>query len=117
MAPTTLENQVTTTSPMGRNIQKAGHPIRVAELLSTFPGATYLSRVSLAGPKNINKAKRAMKKAFQVQMEGGGFSLVELLAICPINWRLTPSQATKWLQDNVEKYYQPGEIKVAGEVS
>lgn len=117
MAPTTLKNQVTTTTPSGRDCSRAGHPILVPELLSTLEGAAYLTRVTVNNPKNINQAKKSLKKAFRVQMDGLGFSLVEILSICPINWRMPPDRALQWMEDNMFPHYPLGEIKAAEGVS
>ncbi|MFO7951765.1 MAG: thiamine pyrophosphate-dependent enzyme [Bacillota bacterium] len=117
MAPTTLEKQVTTTTPTGRDPQLAGYPIQVPELLYSLQGARYLSRVSVHDPKNINKAKKSIQKAFQVQLDGLGFSLVEVLAICPTNWRMNPVQSLKWLEENMIEAYPLGELKTVEGVS
>ncbi|GAB4117343.1 MAG: thiamine pyrophosphate-dependent enzyme [Candidatus Caldatribacteriota bacterium] len=116
MAPTTLIGQVTQTSPYGRNEQTMGYPIKVAEMLSTLKKATYIARVSLHKTANIIKAKKAIKKAFQVQIEGKGFSLVEILSTCPTNWGLSPVEASKWLEKNMIPYYPLGEFRVPEEV-
>lgn len=108
MAPTTLPGQVTETSPYGRDTKIAGHPIRVAEMISTLTGACYVERVSVDTVPNILKAKKAIKKAFQNQLEGKGFSMVEVLSICPTNWGLTPSESMQWLRDNMIPYYPLG---------
>ncbi|MBV7271574.1 thiamine pyrophosphate-dependent enzyme [Clostridium thailandense] len=108
MAPTTLPGQVTETSPYGRDVKLAGHPIRVAEMISTLTGACYVERVSVDTVPNILKAKKAIKKAFQNQLEGKGFSMVEVLSICPTNWGLTPSESMQWLKDNMIPYYPLG---------
>jgi len=117
MAPTTLENQVTTTTPDGREAKLAGYPIQVPELLYSLQGAVYLSRVSVHDPKNINKAKKSIKKAFQVQKEGLGFSLVEVLSVCPTNWRMNPVQSIQWLEENMIEAYPLGELKTVQGVS
>ena len=93
MAPTTLPGQKTTSSPNGRDVELAGYPIRAAELLATLDGASYVVRRSLHDPKNIRLAKKAIRMAFEVQPRGLGFSMVELLSICPTNWGLTPEQS------------------------
>ncbi len=111
MAPTTLLNQVTTTTPYGRDANLHGFPIKVCEMLSTLEGAVYVERVSLHDIKNINNAKKAIKKAFQVQMAGKGFSIVELLSICPTNWGLSPIESMKWLQENMIPAYPLGVFK------
>jgi Pyruvate:ferredoxin oxidoreductase and related 2-oxoacid:ferredoxin oxidoreductases, beta subunit len=108
MAPTTLPGQVTETSPYGRDVKQAGYPIRVSEMISTLDGAYYVERVSVDTVPNILKAKKAIKKAFQNQLEGKGFSMIEVLSICPTNWGLTPSEAMQWLRDNMIPYYPLG---------
>jgi len=116
MAPTTLIGQVSTTTPLGRDKNRNGYPIRIAELLSTTQGAAFIARVSVHNPVNVAKAKKAIKKAFEVQLSGLGFSLVEVLSTCPTNWGLSPVEALKWLEDNVMPYYPLGEYKVPAEV-
>ncbi len=111
MAPTTLPNQVTQTSPYGRDVTVVGYPVKVCEMLSQVDGATYLERVAVNNVKNIKKAKAAIKKAFQNQIDGKGFSLVEVLSTCPTNWGLTPKDALKWLDENMETYYPLGVYK------
>ena len=111
MAPTTLLGQVTTTTPFGRTSEQHGYPIRVSELLANLEGAVYIERVSVHDVKNIKNAKRAIKKAFQVQMAGLGFSLVEVLSTCPTNWGLNPLEAMNWLKDNMIPHYPLGATK------
>ena len=111
MAPTTLPNQITQTSPYGRDVTVVGYPVKVCEMLSQVDGATYLERVAVNNVKNIKKAKAAIKKAFQNQIDGKGFSLVEVLSTCPTNWGLTPKDALKWLDENMETYYPLGVYK------
>jgi 2-oxoglutarate ferredoxin oxidoreductase subunit beta len=108
MAPTTLPGQVTETSPYGRDVKSAGYPIRVSEMLSTLDGACYIERVSVDSVPNIMKAKKAIKKAFENQIKGLGFSLIEVLSICPTNWGLSPQESFKWLRDNMIPYYPLG---------
>ena len=105
MAPTTLEGQITQTSPYGRDSKTMGMPIRVCELLSTLQSPGYISRVALTKPAYIIKAKKAIKKAFQFQIDGKGFSLVEILSTCPTNWGLSPKEANQWLDKNMISYY------------
>ncbi len=112
LAPTTLVGMETTTSPVGRNQETQGSPVRVSEMLSTLDGAGYIARVSVHDPKHIIQAKKAIRKAFANQMSGVGFSLVEVLSTCPTNWGLHPIEATKWLADNLIPYYPLGEFKV-----
>ncbi len=111
MAPTTLPGQVTQTSPYGRDVEKVGYPIKVCEMLSNVDGATYLERVAVNNVKNIKKAKEAIKKAFQNQIDGKGFSLVEVLSTCPTNWGKTPEDALKWLESEMMPYYPLGVYK------
>ncbi|MGE5593638.1 MAG: thiamine pyrophosphate-dependent enzyme [Betaproteobacteria bacterium] len=116
MAPTTLPGQKTTTSPKGRDPEVAGHPIRVCELLSSLSGVAYIARVSVTSPANVAKAKRAVKRAFETQLEGKGFSLVEFLSTCPTNWGMTPAEALKWVDDKMAVYYPLGEYTKVPEV-
>ena len=111
MAPTTLPGQVTQTSPYGRDVNSVGYPIKVCELLSNVDGAAYLERVAVNNPANVKKAKKAIKKAFQNQIEGKGFSLVEVVSTCPTNWGMTPEKALNWLEENMLPYYPLGVYK------
>jgi 2-oxoglutarate ferredoxin oxidoreductase subunit beta len=113
MAPTTLPGQKTTSSPNGRDVEAQGFPIRTAEMLATLEGASYVVRRSLHDPKSIRLAKKAIQTAFETQTRGLGFSLVELLSICPTNWGMTPSESQKWLQDHMLPYYPVGDYKVS----
>ncbi len=111
MAPTSLPNQVTQTSPYGRDVSTAGYPIRVCELLSSLDGVAYLERVTVDSPKNVRKAKKAIKKAFQYQVDGIGYTLVEVVATCPTNWGLTPQDSFAWMRENMLPYYPLGVYK------
>ncbi|MFO7612246.1 MAG: thiamine pyrophosphate-dependent enzyme [Clostridia bacterium] len=111
MAPTTLEGQVTTTSPAGRNTATQGYPIRMSEVLAQLEGAVFIERVSMHDVNHIIQAKRAIKKAFRVQMAGLGFSMVEVLSTCPTNWGVTPIKAVEWLEKNMMEYYKLGNLK------
>lgn len=111
MAPTTLPGQVTQTSPYGRDIKTQGNPIRVSEMLATLDGPSYIARVALDTVPNIKKAKAAIKKAFQNQIDGKGFSLVEVLSTCPTNWGMTPTEAIKRLQADMIPHYPLGVYK------
>lgn len=111
MAPTSLPGQVTQTSPYGRDAQTEGYPIRVCELLSTLDGVAYLERVCVDSPKNIRKAKAAISKAFDTQLNKRGYSLVEVVSTCPTNWGMSPEQAIKWMQENMLTYYPLGVYK------
>jgi 2-oxoglutarate ferredoxin oxidoreductase subunit beta len=116
MAPTTLPGGVTTSSPTGRDVATAGYPMRVAELLAVLPGTAYITRQAVLDHKQIRKAKKAIKLAFRVQIEGLGFSLVEILNTCPTNWRMAPDQALQWAQDNMVPYYPLGDTKMTDAV-
>jgi len=113
MAPTTLPGQVTTTSPGGRDVETNGFPIRVSEMLSTLDGASYVVRRSLHDPRNIRQAKKAIRTAFETQVRGLGFSLVELLSSCPTNWGMTPVDALRWVENRMVPYYPIGDYKVS----
>ena len=114
MAPTTLIGQKATTCQEGRTAAQAGMPIRVAEMLSTLDGCVYAERVCVTDIPNLNKAKKAIKTAFQKQMAGEGFTFVEVLSTCPTNWGLTPVKAVEWLKENMVPYYPLGVIKDKG---
>ncbi|NUM33204.1 MAG: 2-oxoglutarate oxidoreductase [Candidatus Brocadiae bacterium] len=105
MAPTTLPMQVTSTCPQGRDVQTAGFPIQVAEMLSSLRTDAFIARVSSHSPKNIIEAKKILKRAFGYQVSGRCFSLVEFLSTCPTNWGLPPKKATEWLEQNMIPYY------------
>lgn len=111
MAPTTLPGQVTQTSPYGRDIKTQGNPVRVSEMLATLDGPSYIARVALDTVANIKKAKAAIKKAFQNQIDGKGFSLVEVLSTCPTNWGMSPTEAIERLQKDMLPYYPLGVYK------
>jgi 2-oxoglutarate ferredoxin oxidoreductase subunit beta len=117
MAPTSLPGQRTTSSPTGRDVETMGYPIRVAEMLSTLDGAGYVVRRSLHDPKNIRMAKKAIRMAFESQVRGMGFSLVELLSICPTNWGMTPLQSLQWLEDKMLPFYPLGDYKVSSAIA
>ena len=111
MAPTTLIGQHATTAPMGRNKDMHGEPMQVAEMLSTLKGLVYAERVCVADVPNIIKAKKAIKKAFEKQMNNEGFTFVEVLCACPTNWGMTTLDANQWVKDEMAAYYPLGVIK------
>jgi len=117
MAPTSLVNQVTTTSPYGRKLESAGMPIRLTEMLATLDGAKFLARVAVNTPANMAKAKAAIKKAFETQIAGIGFSMVEVLSTCPTNWGMTPIEAAAWMEKNMMPYYPLGTYRSGEEVA
>ncbi|MEE1275097.1 MAG: thiamine pyrophosphate-dependent enzyme [Olegusella sp.] len=108
MAPTSLPNQVTQTSPYGRDTAHQGYPVRICEMLSTLDGPAYLERVCCDTPAHVRAAKKAIKKAFQYQIDGVGYSLIEVVSTCPTNWGMTPQNAFQWLRDNMLPYYPLG---------
>jgi 2-oxoglutarate ferredoxin oxidoreductase subunit beta len=116
MAPTTLPGQVTTSSPIGRNIETAGFPIRMAELIGGLPGAVYVTRQSVLDVRSIRRAKKAIKLAFQTQLRGLGFSMVEIISTCCTNWRMGPVEALEWAEEHMVPYYPLGDTKVSGGV-
>ena len=116
MAPTSLVGQKTATSPLGRDVETKGEPLRVAEMISLIPGAAYVARTSLHEPAGIPKTKQAIRRAFEVQERGLGFSLVEVLTNCPSNWKLTPLESLRWMKENMLPIYPLGELKVPPEL-
>ena len=111
MAPTTLEGQKATTCIYGRNPEINGNPVKMCELLATLTGPSFIARESLADVKHIVAAKKAIKKAFEHQMKGDGFTMVELLSSCPTNWHMTPEQALEYVRGDMEKLYPLGVFK------
>lgn len=117
MAPTTLVGQKATTAPLGRQKDHYGSPIRMAEIISTLEGCAYAARVCATDIPNLNKAKKAIQKAFRLQQEGAGFTFVEVLACCPTNWGKTPAASIEWLKENMIPYFPLGTYKdITGEV-
>ena len=111
MAPTSLPGQITTTSPYGRDVAHCGYPVKMSEMLSQLDGPAFIQRVSVHDVKHVVQAKAAIKKAFQCQIEGKGFSMVEVLSTCPTNWGLTPQEALKWLEENMIPQFPLGVYK------
>ena len=111
MAPTTLRGMKTTTTPYGRDHIMEGHPIRMSEILAMLDGVTYVERVAVNSPANIRKAKKAIAKAFQVQLDGRGFSMVEILSPCPTNWKMTPLKSWQWIDEEMTKIFPLGVYK------
>jgi 2-oxoglutarate ferredoxin oxidoreductase subunit beta len=114
MAPTTLLGQVSTTSPPGRNAILDGHPIRMSEILSNLEGTAYIERVAVNSAQNILRAKKAVKKAFQYQMDGAGFNMIEVLSQCPTNWKMNTVEACRWIDEVMTKTFPIGVIKDIG---
>lgn len=116
MAPTTLPGMVTTSSPFGRDVKLQGYPLRVCEMIATLDGAAFVVRRSATTPKQINQLKKAIRTAFKVQMEGLGFSLVEVVSNCPTNWGMSPVESLKFVQEKMIPYYPLGDYKLKDEV-
>ena len=113
MAPTSLPGMKTTSSPLGRDVELQGYPLRMSEILSNLDGAGYVVRRSLHDPKNIRMAKKAIRTAFETQVRGLGFSMVELLSTCPTNWGISPLESLGWLEEHMIPAYPLGDYKVA----
>ncbi len=115
MAPTTIEHQTTTTTPYGRDKQLEGYPIKMSEIVAMVKGAAYVERVAVNSPANIRKTKKAIRKAFQTQLDGLGFALVEILSPCPTNWKMTSLESWQWVGEVMTREFPLGVIKdVAG---
>lgn len=114
MAPTTMPGQVATTCPLGRDVEQAGHPIRVVEMLSTLSTPAFIARASVHNPLAAVNAKEMLRRAFRYQVEGTCFSLVEILSTCPTNWGIPPGESTRWLEQNMLPYYPIGVFKTPG---
>jgi 2-oxoglutarate ferredoxin oxidoreductase subunit beta len=111
MAPTTIKGQRTTTTRRGRDIEMTGHPLHVSELLATIDGAAFIQRVSIDSYRNLTTAKKAIEKAFTCQIEGRGFSFVEILSPCPTDWGMTPKEAAEWVDKSLSAEYPLGIIR------
>jgi 2-oxoglutarate ferredoxin oxidoreductase subunit beta len=111
MAPTTLVGQKTTTTPGGRDTRQSGYPLRVAEMLATIDGASFIARTSVDSPKNLLTTRTLIEKAFRYQWEGKGFSLLEILSPCPTDWGLSPQESVKWIQSDMIPVYPLGVLK------
>ncbi len=116
MAPTTLPGMKTTSSPNGRDVELQGYPIKMTEIMATMPGVSYAVRRSVHDPGNINKTKKAIKTAFQVQLNQAGFAMVEILSSCPTNWGVTPIEALQFVKNQMIPYFPLGDFKVADAV-
>ncbi|MCX5860743.1 MAG: thiamine pyrophosphate-dependent enzyme [Desulfomonile sp.] len=111
MAPTTIPGQVTTTSPGGRVPLRDGNPLDLSKMLALAEGSVYIERTSVSSPKGILRTRKALKKAFEVQLQDKGFSLVEILSACPTNWKMSPAQAVRWVDETMTKFFPPQVIK------
>ncbi len=117
MAPTSLPGQKTTSSPNGRDVELQGYPLKMSETIATMDGAGYVVRRSLHDPKNIRQAKKALRMAFETQIRGLGFSMVELLSTCPTNWGITPLESLKWLEEHMLPVFPLGDYKISSSVA
>jgi 2-oxoglutarate ferredoxin oxidoreductase subunit beta len=115
MAPTTLPGMVSTTSPFGRDVKTQGHPLKIADLLALLPGTAYITRQSVHTPGNVRKAKKALRKALELQKKDLGLCLVEIVSNCPSNWRMTPLESNKFVDEKMIPFYPLGDIKVPEE--
>jgi 2-oxoglutarate/2-oxoacid ferredoxin oxidoreductase subunit beta len=117
MAPTSLPGQKTTSSPNGRDVELQGYPLRMSEMIATMDGVGYVVRRSLHDPKNIRMAKKAIRTAFETQVRGLGFSMVELLSTCPTNWGITPLESLKWVEEHMLPVFPLGDYKISSTVA
>lgn len=108
MAPTTLLSQKTTTTPAGRTSGNDGYPLHITDVVATFKGVAYAERVAVNGPAAVQRAKKALKNAFQAQIDGLGYSIIEVLSPCPVNWKMSPIEAWKWIDDVLSKEFPLG---------
>lgn len=114
MAPTTLPEMKSTTSPFGRDVQSMGNPLKITELVAQLPGTYYVTRQAVNTPGHVRKARKAIKKGFELQQEKKGTCFVEIVSNCPSNWKMTPLEANKWMEDNMFPFYKLGDLKVPG---
>jgi len=116
MAPTTLEGMKTSTSPYGRDIHSMGSPLKMTELIAMLPGTYYVTRQAVHTPNAVRKAKRAIRKAFEVQRDKKGLAFVEIVSNCNSGWKMTPNDANDWMVEHMFPYFPPGDIKVNGKL-
>lgn len=112
MAPTTLEGMKSTTTPFGRDVKVMGNPLKITELIAQLPGVYYCTRTAVNNPKNVRKAKKAIMNGFKYQKEEKGLSFVEIVSNCPSNWKMTPVESNKWMEENMIPFYPLGDLKV-----
>jgi 2-oxoglutarate ferredoxin oxidoreductase subunit beta len=115
MAPTTLPNMKSTTSPFGRNTKSMGFPLKITDLVAHLPGTYYVTRQSVHKPLNVRRTKKAIQKGFEYQKLNKGTSFIEIVSNCPSNWKMSPVESNKWLEENMLPYYPLGDLKVPNE--
>lgn len=116
MAPTTLPGMRSSTSPGGRDVKLMGNPLKITDIIASLPGTYYVTRQSVHSPASVRKAKRAMKKAAQYQKLDKGTCFVEIVSNCPSGWKMSPTEANKWMEENMFPFYPPGDLKVPEEM-
>ena len=116
MAPTTLEGMKSTTSPYGRDTESTGHPIKITELVAQLPGTHYVTRQAVHKPANVRKTKKAIRKAFECQVDKKGLAFVEVVSNCNSGWRMTPTDSNNWMEENMFPYFPLGDIKLEGKI-
>lgn len=112
MAPTTVFGATTSTSPTGRNLELHGHPLKMSELIAQLPGAAYVTRQSVHKPANVRKFKKALVTSLELQRENAGLCLIEVVSNCPSNWKMTPVDSIRWMEENIIPEYPLGDLKV-----
>ncbi len=112
MAPTTIQNMKTSTSPFGRDVKIMGNPLKITELIAQLPGTYYVTRQAVHNPAHVRKTKKAIKYAFQTQPENRGVAFIEIVTSCPSNWKMGPVEANEWMEKNMFPFYPLGDIKV-----
>lgn len=117
MAPTSLMDQITTTTPQGRGMAQAGFPVHGAEMIATFSGAVYSARGALNTPYNYQRTRGYIRKAFEKQMSNTGLSFVEIICACPSNWHMSPTDSLKWIEDEMIPEFPLGEFKNTGDAA
>lgn len=116
MAPTTLEGMKTSTSPYGRDLQTMGNPLKMTELVAQLPGTWYVTRQSVHTPRNVRRAKKAIRIALEAQKEKKGLTFVEIVSNCNSGWKMTPVKANEWMEENMFPFYPLGDLKVEGKL-
>jgi len=115
MAPTTLEGMKSSTSPYGRDVKMMGNPLKMTELIAMLPGTCYVTRQSVHTPAAVRKAKKAIRKAVDYHKKGMGTCFIEIVSNCPSGWKMTPVESNRWMEENMFKFYKPGDLKVPDE--